>query len=406
VFLKAFWCTSLALIMSASAHAQVLERSPDRPETILYDSRRDACDGSDLPDAPVRAVRNSDGKLVLFAPNFKARAFEGPSLSALNKDCRIRFSASGDPDPNQLDDRTWIHSMMSLANGRIFALASASYMPYRHNQSCSAGKSRTACWYNGIVALISKDDGKSFSYLGAPPHHIVLRPPEPYSSTYRDPPGFITATNIVKHEGYAYTIVWYRGQKPVERYNCLLRAPISNPLAWEAWTGSSYESIARFDGERWVTTSATCAAIGKGALGNVRSFILHEPSKTFIAVYSKASKPPHSTAGFYYSTSKDLHDWSPGSLIYEGRSPARKHLDDPTDLDVSITYPAFLDEKSSDPDFGTTSNQFDLIFVRLAKTASNGRISSYRQLIRVPLNFYAGREMGSTDSSSMGRSKH
>lgn len=402
---KAFWSTALALILSASADAQVLERAAQRPETVLYDSRRDACDGSDLPDAPARAVRNSDGNLVLFAPNFKARAFEGPSLSALSKDCRIRFSASGNPDPDQLDDRTWIHSMMSLADGRILALASASYMPYRHNRSCSAGKARTACWYNGIAALISNDGGRSFSYLGTPPHHLVLRPPEPYRSTYRNPPGFITATNIVKHEGYAYTIVWYRSQKPAERYNCLLRAPVSNPLAWGVWTGSTYESVARFDEDRWTTSNVPCAAIGEGILGNVRSVILHEPSKTFIAIYSRSSKPPHGTSGFYYSTSKNLHDWSSGKLIYQGRSPARERLNDPSDLEASITYPAFLDESSPDPDFGTASNQFDLIFVRLAKTTSGGRISSYRQLIRVPLSFRSDSKVERTDSSLVEPSK-
>ncbi|WP_457089978.1 hypothetical protein [Microvirga sp. P5_D2] len=406
MLLKAFFGTAFALIMGAGANAQILERAPQQLETILYDSRRDACDGSDLPDAPTRAVRNSDGQLVLFAPNFKARAFEGPSLSALSKDCRIRFSAAGNPDPNQLDDRTWIHSMMSLPDGRIFALASASYMPYRHNQSCADGKNRTACWYNGIAALISNDGGKSFSYLGNPPQHLVLRPPEPYSSSYRNPPGFITATNIVKHDGYAYTIVWYRGQKPTERYNCLLRAPISNPLEWEAWTGSSYESVARFDDNRWVTSNRTCAAIGEDVLENVRSIIFHEPSKTFIAVYSRSSKPPHGTSGFYYSTSGNLRDWSDGKLIYQGRSPTREQLDDPTDLEVSITYPAFLDENSTDPDFGTGSDQFDLIFVRLAKTASGGRISSYRQLVRVPLIYRSDSEVERTGSSMIERSRH
>lgn len=404
--MKAFWSTALALTMGASANAQVLERAPQRAQTVLYDSRRDACDGSDLPDAPARAVRNSDGNLVLFAPNFKARAFEGPSLSALNKDCRIRFSASGDPDPNQLDDRTWIHSMMRLADGRIFALASASYMPYRHNQSCTAGKGRTACWYNGIAALISTDGGKSFSYLGNPPHHLVLRPPEPYSGNSRNPPGFITATNFVKHEGHAYSIVWYRGRKAPERYNCLLRASVSNPLEWEVWTGAAYESVARFEDNQWTTSSRTCAAIGDGVLGNVRSIIFHEPSRTFFAVYSKSSKPPNGTSGFYYSTSKNLHDWSPGKLIYQGRSPSREQLDDPTDLEVSITYPAFLDENSIDPDFGTASDQFDLIFVRLAKSASGGRISSYRQLVRVPLKVRSDHGVERTGSSLIERTEH
>jgi hypothetical protein len=397
--LKAFWGTALALLIGASANAQVLERAPQRIETVFYDSRHDACDGSDLPDAPPRAVRNSEGRLVLFAPNFKARAFEGPSLSALSKDCSIRFSAAGNPDPNRLDDRTWLHAMMSLPNGRIFALASASYMPYRHNQSCAAGKGRTACWYNGIAALISHDGGKSFSYLGDPPHHLILRPPEPYSGSYRNPPGFITATNIVKHGGYAYTLVWYRGRNASERYNCLMRAPAPNPFAWEAWTGSDYESIAGFDGDRWVMSDITCAPIGQGVLENVRSIILHETSQTVIAIYSKSPKPSLGTSGFYYSTSKNLHDWSEGKLIYQGRSPARDRLDDPSDLDVSITYPSFLDEKSDDPDFGTASDQFDLIFVRLAKTATGGRISSYRQLVRVPLIFRAnsaGRRSGSS----------
>jgi len=368
----------------APASAQMLELAAQGTETVLYDSRKDACDASDLPDAPARAFRDDDGRMVLFAPNFKARAFEGLSLATLEKDCRIRFAAGGKSDPDLLDDRTWLHAFMRRPDGQVLALASASYMPYRHNRACAGGRGRTACWYNGIAILASRDGGETFTYLGDPPGHLLLRPPERSSDRSRDPAGYITASNIVRHESFVYTIIWFRGQGPQQRYNCLLRAPEADPLAWSAWTGTGYETVARFAEARWQTRDVPCAPVGRGVLENVRSVVSHAASGTFIAIYSKSARLAESS-GFYYSTSTNLLDWTPGRLLYPGQSPARDRLDDPNHGEPAITYPSLIDEQSQDANFGTVSDRFDLLFVRLGKEPGDGHPRSYRQIVRVPL---------------------
>ena len=190
-----------AFLVAASVTSQALELAVAGPERVLFDQARDGCDAHDLPDAPARAFRNAAGDMVLFAPNYQNRALVGADLDHLKRDCTVRFAASGSPVPAFLDDRTWLQAFHT-DNGRdVFAFASASFIPYRHDMPCDTGNARTDCWYNGIAALSSTDGGATFAYLGAPPRQIAFPPPAPYDATAADPPGFMTATNIVAWQG-------------------------------------------------------------------------------------------------------------------------------------------------------------------------------------------------------------
>jgi hypothetical protein len=387
--MRRFLLLLLSTAIMGGAEAQSLAPAPGTSESVIFDSRRDACDSSDLPDAPARALRNKAGDIVLFVPSFKARAFTGPSLGKLRKDCTIRFAAGGKADPALLDDRSWLHAFLTLPDGTIMALASASYIPYRHGLACEAGKARTTCWQNGISILKSTDDGKSFAYWGTPPGHMLLRPPHPFDNRVRNPAGYITVTNLVRWKGSVYGLAWFRAERASDSRNCLIKADEANPMVWSIWTRDGFKEAARFDGKKWVTTDESCAAIGKGVLENVRGLVLNEASGTFIALYSRAAKKGDD-AGFYVSTSHDLKSWSPGRLLYAGSGPTRADLDDPGHREAAITYPALIDGSSKDPDFGTVSDRFDLIFVRLGKDASGGRVRPFRQIVRVPLLFSPG----------------
>src|SRR5205085_8882562 len=77
------------------------------PETI-FSAVRDACDGDDVPDAPVRAFRDWQGGVVAFGLHYVNRALRGPDLGNLKIDCRIVLNSGGSGDPASYDDKSWI----------------------------------------------------------------------------------------------------------------------------------------------------------------------------------------------------------------------------------------------------------------------------------------------------------
>ncbi|MGU3495966.1 hypothetical protein ACLBXM_18140 [Xanthobacteraceae bacterium A53D] len=364
----------LALLPLAPAHA--LELQVAGPESVIFDQRTQACDVNDHPDAPARAFRNAKGEMVMFAPNFRNRAFVGPDLRGLARDCAVRFAATGSADPNRLDDRTWLHGFYTQDGTNIFAFASASFIPYRHKERCNAGTERTACWRNGVAALISQDGGQTFTDSAPPPAHVLM-PPVPYSPDVKNPAGFISTTNIVTYKGDLYSIVWRRDAEARNSRNCLVRAKGGDVNRWEVWTGDGFAPMAKRTPQGWTVERTDCAAIGKG-LPSIRGFVFHPASETFIAVFQQRPRGrSKGEDGFYVATSKDMVNWSKPSLLTA--QPLRDGLED---KGIFNGYPALIDSTSPDRNFGTVGESVDLVFVRLLPDAKMKRA---RQLIALPL---------------------
>lgn len=359
----------------AGAPGHALTLSVAGPATVLFDQERDACDVHDLPDAPARAFRNTAGELVLFAPNFLNRALVGPDLDHLKRDCSVRFEAAGSADPGLLDDRTWLQAFHT-DNGRdVFALASASFIPVRHAMRCAAGKGRTDCWINGLAALQSTDGGQSFGYLGAPPGQIVFPPPEPYSDAIADPPGFITASNIVAWQGSLYTILWRRGgEAEAPSHNCLARAPSGDPLHWDLLLGGKFVSASDYNGHDWHAAQTACDAIGPQTQPVIRGVVFHEPTRTFVAVFQYRRPDWH---GFGYAISADLVHWSEPRPLLQTDLAADAAKGEPY-----AAYPSIIDGDSADRNFGTMGKTARLVFV---KFWPSGQPSYVRKLVSLPI---------------------
>lgn len=363
------------LLVAASAPSLALEVTVAGPERVLFSQARDGCDAHDLPDAPARAFRNAAGDMVLFAPNYLNRALVGPDLDHLERDCAVRFAAGGSPVPALLDDRTWLQAFHT-DNGRdVFAFASASFIPYRHAMPCAAGAARTDCWFNGIAALNSTDGGATFGYLGAPPRQIAFPPPAPYDATTPDPPGFMTATNIVAWRGYLYTILWRREAHGAS-HNCLARAAAGDPLHWQVWSGDGFIPAAAFAGDGWSIATTDCAAVGPKTQPVIRGLVLDESDGTFVAVFQYRTRGGH---GFYYATSRDLIRWSDPQLLLNVDLVA-----DAAPRSPYAGYPSIIDDTSPDRNFGIVGSSASLVFVRFRPS---GERSITRDLVAVPLRF-------------------
>ncbi|MCC9621445.1 hypothetical protein LPB41_07025 [Thalassospira sp. MA62] len=353
------------------------------PETIIFDSDVTGCDNHHLPDSPARAFRNDRGEMVMFAPNFQNRAFVGYGFNSLKPDCDSRFMAAGKANPELLDDRTWLQAIYT-SNGRdVYALGSASFMPYRHDMPCKGRTKRTDCWINGLVTLKSTDGGKTFDYLGDPPHHAPFPPPQPYRDDRKRAPSYVTVTNIISWQNYLYGIVWRRADNWDESRNCLVRAPADDPSRWDVWNGSDFETAATLTDQGWSVRDTQCARVGPKGLTSIRGLVRHEGTNTFITVYQHRvrKKGQPDVSGFFYSTSDDLKNWSEPHLLYE--QPLRPDADEG---DPFVAYPTIIDEDSQDRLFGTVDNQASLVFVRLVPKPYKDRWRVPRQLIRVPIS--------------------
>ncbi len=374
---------SIGTVLGWKPDANATEVTVSGPETVLFDSDVSGCDNHHLPDSPARAFRNDRGQMVLFAPNFQNRAFVGYGFNSLKPDCNSRFKAAGKSVPELLDDRTWLQAIYTRDGRDVYALGSASFMPYRHDMPCEGRTKRTDCWINGLVTLKSSDGGKSFEYLGDPPHHAPFPPPQPYRDDRKRAPSYVTVTNIISWQNHYYAIVWRRADNWENSRNCLVRAPMDDPKRWDVWNGTTFEQAATLTDQGWSVRETECARVSPFGVSSIRGLVRDEATNSFITVYlhriRKKGEPD--IAGFFYSTSKNLTNWSEPKLLYQ--QPLQP---DAQEGESFSAYPSIIDEDSTDRLFGTVDDNASLIFVRLVPKPYKDKWRVPRQLIRVPIS--------------------
>ncbi len=117
------------------------------PERVIFSATRDACDGADVPDAPIRAFRDATGGLAVFGLHYRNRALRGPDLDHLKIDCRVVLDSGGKSDPALYDDRSWITATWTEDGTRVAALVHHEFQANEHEGRCRS-KVYMECWYN------------------------------------------------------------------------------------------------------------------------------------------------------------------------------------------------------------------------------------------------------------------
>jgi hypothetical protein len=339
---------------------------------VLYNENVRPCDNSYLPDAPARAFRNSQQQIILFAPNFKNRAMVGTSFSSMQHDCKIRYAAGNRPSADSLDDRSWLHAFYTTDGTHIFGLVSASFIPYRHGLPCGGGTGTTDCWYNGIASVTSVNAGDTFVYPASVPGHIFMAPPAPYDNNISVQPSYVSVTNFVPWQDSLYAMVWRRNPSGEASYNCLIKAAKNDLNNWYVLTGSGYQLMSTLNSSGWTLNTFTPKAL-PALSRNVRALVLHEATQTFIAIFQDRVG---TVAGFYYSTSKDLLNWTPRKFLYTGAARSTSNGED------AYEYPSLLDENSTDMNFGLVDDDLHLFFTKFDYTGTTYK----RLLLAVPLH--------------------
>lgn len=358
-------------------------------ETVVFDWSRDACETEDIPDAPVRAFRDAEGRVQLLASHHVARRWIGPSLDDLSHDCAVVFDSDGDPDPTRYDDREWLYSPYTFDGRTVFALVHAEFHGHRRPGLCSAGEVRP-CWQNAITLARSTDGGESYTHL-PPPEHLVFGPGEPYRPG-TGPQGAFSPSNIVRspRDGLFYALVRLERFGPHARGTTVIRTDdLADPRSWRGWDGFGFgaslrpapgaQSIPPAEGRAHPAHGGP-APVSREAIKEMTSSLTYNTHlERFLLISLGTERDPASgevVTGVYYALSEDLVRWSARRLLLE--APIRGRAESAGA--PPIGYPSALDPDSPGRNFETTDDRFFLFFTRF-----NRDDPLDRDLIRVTL---------------------
>ena len=271
--MKHTWITSVVLVLLGLQALAAVAAAPNitvenAPATVFKHTQR--CEVLDIPDAPLRAFRRADGRVVAFATHYLNRSLVGPSLSQLSHECRLVYQGRHLDDPAKFDDRTWITATWTSDGVNVAALGHNEYQAHKFLGRCSFG-TYNECWYNSVVPLISSNGGRSFVRANYP--EPIAAPPMKSNSGQGRPRGYFSPSNIIFDHGYYYALIARSGFGGKEAGRCLFRTrDAMTPGSWTAWDGASFVPIFGSPYDHDWTLKTPCEAViglSRGALGSI-----------------------------------------------------------------------------------------------------------------------------------------
>ena len=345
------------------------------PAEVVYAAPRDGCDPDDIPDAPVRAYRDSAGGIVMFGLHSDNRALRGQSFDKLHIDCHIVYPSHGDPDPAHYDDRSWIAATWSFDGRAVSALIHHEYQANEHPGRCRF-PAYLQCWFNTVLETTSSNGGIDFRR----PASVVASAPFPQDQDQGRHRGFFNPSNIVADGGHLYflasTTGWTDGGDQ-QGGVCLFRSDRpEDPGSWRAWDGQGF-TIRYGDPYRVSPHPAPCAVISPFQ-APVGSIVRVEPAQVWLAVFqAKADAALFPVSGFYTATSPDLVRWSPPHLLLTGPTL----YDDPCSANGALmAYPTILDPATPSRNFDRAGTAPDLYYDVLETEGCS--VTSRRSMLR------------------------
>jgi hypothetical protein len=362
--LVAAFALAACWIMPVQAAENAFLATPVGPETVIFDPRRDACDGHDVPDMPLRAWRGPEGKIHAFALHYENRRMSGASILSLRPECAVVFRGTGNPDPAAYDDRAWIAATWSPDGRNLHALVHHEYQANTHPGRCRFSE-YLKCWLNSILALRSEDGGRSFQR--SEPFVIAATPfrQEVDQGRHR---GFFNPSNIIRKDGWFYTLIgttgWEgtAGQPDQKAGVCLFR---TENLARGAWRAFARRFDSEFPGPDagGKRLSEGCAPLSPFP-APVGAIVRHRPSGRYLAIYQAASGASNGRSGrlresgFYLSASDDLLAWSAPTLVLATKS----YYDSACGEAFVRNYPVLIDEAAETRNFEDIGDEALLVF--------------------------------------------
>lgn len=384
-------CAVFALACLAPAHPVQAETrlvvTPVGPEIVLFNPAKQGCDGNDIPDMPLRAYRDAQGRIAAFALHYENRRLSGASIEKLSLECPVVFRAGRNGDPKNYDDRAWLAATYTTDGKRVFGLVHHEFQADAHLGRC-AFPEYIQCWWNSVLGVASRDGGRSFSRQNP---QVAIATPEPSEIGQGRHRGFFNPSNIVKQGEAYFTLIATTGWNGQSSGVCLFRNDdLEKSGGWRAHDGKGFS--ARFPDPYGTgrPRAQNCQPVGPFP-APVGSVTRHRSTGLWVAVYQAKKGMPdgrggsYTTSGFHAATSRDLLSWSPPSLVLE--TPTL--YDDPCGTRMLRSYPTLIDSAATSRNFEDTGDEALLTFAE--KRVEGCRVTHERRLVarKVRISAYA-----------------
>ena len=356
------------------------------PRERIYDYDTMRCTDFDWPDIPVRAFKDSLGRVQLITgegsrPN---KRMIGPDFDHLTRDCTPLLTNSNNPLPSEYDDTEWISSTYTPDGQEVFALVHSEYHPQVHPGYC--GDAFIQCRFTTITYAHSTD-GNSYTQPASPDHLVASMP-------YRSVPGdgrygYFSPSNIVQKDGFFYNMILvsatYRKQQSGV---CLMRTQtLADPKSWRAWDGEGFNVrfIDPYRESAQAVSRHVCEPVSPNKLQQINRSVVWS---TFLNKWVAVGTSDKYDAGlgtyvhgFYYSTSDDLINWTDRQLLMYVPRGIDWQCGDPD----PASYPSFVDPDSTDRNFATIDQTTHVYFTVFRR--ENCMATSKRDVERVTVRF-------------------
>jgi YD repeat-containing protein len=369
------------------------------PEELVFDHTTQACQPDDIPDTPARAFRDSLGRVQLLASHYHTWRAVGTTLgSVTHQSCSDPpvFGSHSDFDPSHYNDLEWIHSVYTEDGQKVYAFVHNEFHGWDVDEQCAAllgTPDINKCWYNAITLATSTNSGDSYSHA-APPTHLIASVPYQYAAL-QGPYGVYRPSNLIKKDGYYYMLAVVEPHDAQKAGICAMRTQhLDDPKSWRAFDGGGF--TVRFMNP-YVETGENpadhvCEPVSSANNGPLRGL---EPYGVVYSTYfekyllwgAAMKDPTGKIAGFYFSLSDDLVNWTEPTLLMKAEIPLVSHqCGDPDPVrDASL-----LDPSSTTRNFETVGRDPYLYMTRFNyfyDNSGNCSLTLDRDLIRIPIEF-------------------
>ena len=348
-------------------------RLADTPMAIVFDWRRDHCTEWDIPDAPLRAFRAADGKVVAFASSYDNLPFAGASLGQITHTCHSSLVSKPQADPAGYEGLRYVTATWTKDGIHVAALIHNEYHAERFGKCAYAETMQ--CWYNTILVASSGDSGETFTVETSP--RVVAAIPFTQAVGQGRHRGFFNPSNVLFRDGYWYVAANTTGGGEQQTGTCLFRsADVNDPSAWKSFDGHDFTGPSidpyRDDINRYVPCQPMT---GVNTLGSISYYA---PLSLYLGVFQGADRNhPHGSIAFAWS--KDMLHWGPHTTLLDRPDMSSR---DCTDVE-RYGYPSVLDPQAP-------GRNFDLIdktpYLFLTRFHVEGcKLSPDRDLVRFEL---------------------